>query len=100
MSPASRAIAPEDADILTDRAAAYLGTGQVDKAMADLDQALTLRPNFVDALQMRASAHLEKDDLQAAEADINKALLLDGDNIDTLVLRGDIREAKRLAEED
>ena len=53
-----------------------------------------------DALQMRASAHLEKDDLQAAEADINKALLLDGDNIDTLVLRGDIREAKRLAEED
>lgn len=93
-------IAPEDADILTDRAAAYLGTGQVDKAMADLDQALTLRPNFVDALQMRASAHLEKDDLQAAEADINKALLLDGDNIDTLVLRGDIREAKRLAEED
>ena len=91
-------IAPEDAGILTDRAAAYLGTQQTGKAMADLNQALTLRPNFVDALQMRASAHLEKGNLDEAEEDINHALLLDGENIDTLVLRGDVREAKRLAE--
>lgn len=92
-------IEPEDPGVLTDRAAAYLGTDQYELAQADLDAALALVPNSVDALQMRAQLFLENGDYDAAEADINRALLLDRENINTLVLRGDIREARRLAAE-
>ena len=92
-------IAPEDPQILADRAAAYLGSDQINEAIADLDKSLSITPNSVDALQMRARAYLVQDNLDAAEVDMNRALLLDRGNIDTLVLRGDIREAKRLAGE-
>ncbi len=90
-------LAPEDAGIRADRAAAYLGLEQWEEALADLDMALTKSPNSIDALQMRARAHLNLDQLDKAELDVNKALLLDRKNLDTLVLRGDVREAKRLA---
>jgi tetratricopeptide (TPR) repeat protein len=91
-------IASSDPDILTDRGAAYLGTERYEEAIDDLDKALDIVPNAVETLQMRARAHLAQDNLDAAEADMNRALLLDRTNIDTLVLRGDVREAKRLAE--
>ncbi len=68
-------------------------------AIDDLDRALATYPNDIEALQLRARAHLNLDNLQLAESDMSRALLLDNRNIDTLVLRGDIREAKRLAEE-
>ena len=92
-------IAPDDANIRTDRAAAYFGIDEWEKAIGDLDKSLALYPNQIDALQLRSRAWLELDNLEKAEADMNHALLIDGENIDTLVLRGDIREAKRLAGE-
>ncbi|MEE2877675.1 MAG: tetratricopeptide repeat protein [Pseudomonadota bacterium] len=90
-------LAPTDADIRTDRAAAYLMVEEYDSAIADLDKALATYPNDIEALRMRARAHLNQDDLEKAEVDMSRALLLDNRDIDTLVLRGDIREAKRLA---
>ncbi|RIJ29980.1 tetratricopeptide repeat protein [Henriciella mobilis] len=92
-------LAPNDADIRTDRAAAYLMLEKWQPAIDDLDRALATYPNDIEALQLRARAHLNLDNLQLAENDMSRALLLDNRNIDTLVLRGDIREAKRLAEE-
>lgn len=92
-------LAPENAGILTDRGAAYLGLERWDEATDDLTRALEITPNAVDALQMRARASLALEELNNAEADMQKALLIDHTNIDTLVLRGDIREAKRLAGE-
>ncbi|WP_300380513.1 hypothetical protein [Henriciella sp.] len=92
-------LAPNDGDVRKDRAAAYLMKDEWQKAISDLDRSLARYPNDVEALQFRARANLNLDRLDAAEADMSKALLLDGENIDTLVLRGDIREAKRLADE-
>ena len=92
-------LAPNDADVRTDRAAAYLMTDEWQPAINDLNEALARYPNDIDALRLRARAQLNLDNLDEAEADMNRAMFLDARDIDTLVLRGDIREAKRLAEE-
>ncbi|MEQ8557558.1 MAG: tetratricopeptide repeat protein [Henriciella sp.] len=92
-------LAPNDADIRVDRAAAYLMNEKWEPAIADLDQALARYPNDIEALRLRSRAHLNLENLDKAETDMSRALFLDGRNVDTLVLRGDIREAKRLAEE-
>ena len=92
-------LAPNDGDVHQDRAAAYLMKDEWEKAITDLDTSLEKNPNDIEALRFRARAFLNLDRLDRAEADMSKALLLDNTNIDTLVLRGDIREAKRLAED-
>lgn len=92
-------LAPNDADIRTDRAAAYLLLEKWQPAIDDLDMALSAYPNDIEALRLRARAYLNLENLEKAESDMSRALLLDTRNIDTLVLRGDIREAKRLAVE-
>lgn len=92
-------LAPTDADVRTDRAAAYLMVEEWQPAVDDLDLALSRYPNDLEALRLRARAHLNLQDLEKAEADMSRAMFLDARDIDTLVLRGDIREAKRLAEE-
>ena len=48
----------------------------------------------------RAQARLGQDKFDEALSDIAQARAIDPENIDVLVLRGDIREAKRLAEQD
>ncbi|WP_158085537.1 tetratricopeptide repeat protein [Henriciella aquimarina] len=93
-------LAPEDADVRTDRAAAYFSLEKYEEAIEDLDKSLNIYPNQVDALQLRARSWLKLEELDKAEADMNRAMVIDGKNIDTLVLRGDIREAKRLAGDD
>ena len=92
-------LAPTDADVRTDRAAAYLMVEEWQPAGDDIDLALSRYPNDLEALRLRARAHLNLQDLEKAEADMSRAMFLDARDIDTLVLRGDIREAKRLAEE-
>jgi len=89
---------PDDADLLTDRAAAYLLADRWTEGLSDLDAALVQRPQNPEALTLRARAHLANENLRAAKADMEAALLLDPENIDILVLRGEIREAIRLSE--
>jgi len=93
-------LAPNDADVRIDRAAAYLLIDEWQTAIEDLDKALARYPNDIEALRMRSRANLNQDKLDKAEADMSRALLLDGRDVDTLVLRGEIREAKRLAAEE
>ena len=49
-------------------------TNDLSRALADCNQALTLRPNFVDALDSRGFVNLKSGALQAAISDYDAAL--------------------------
>jgi len=51
------------------RAATLQRSGNVRDAIADLDEALRLQPDFTDALMLRASIRIRNDDLNGARAD-------------------------------
>jgi lipoprotein NlpI len=57
-----------------DRAALYLGKGQCATALADLDEALKLKPDYLDAYRMRAGALQCLDRRDDAIADLTAAL--------------------------
>jgi tetratricopeptide (TPR) repeat protein len=80
------------------RARAYALSGRYDYAETDLTSVLTLDPKRADALRYRADARFKQDNIEGANADIETALDLDPTSVETALLRGQIREAKRLAE--
>ncbi len=88
---AAIALAPDDVDLLTDRAEAFAGEKRYREAVGDLDRALALDGNRVDALVFRASAHRALDELESARRDVDAALRLAPDQPDALLERGNIR---------
>jgi tetratricopeptide (TPR) repeat protein len=88
---AALALAPDDADLLTDRAEALAGEKKYREAIADLDGALKLDAKRVDALVFRASAHRSLEQYDLARRDIDAALRLAPDQPDALLERGNIR---------
>src|SRR5579871_4840887 len=88
---AAAALAPDDIEILIDRAEAAYAAGYLDSAVADLDRVLKADPNRVDALVYRASANRALDRLARAQADIDRALSLDPRSASALLERGNIR---------
>jgi regulator of sirC expression with transglutaminase-like and TPR domain len=84
-------LAPEDVDLLVDRAVAYATLGDFRSAIADLDKANTLAPKRADVLAYRASAWRLLDDLGKARADADAAVTLDPKNVEALLERGNIR---------
>ncbi len=70
------------------RGKARAEAGALDAALADLDQAIRLRPDDAAALAARGQVHLSRSDQADALADLDAALRLDGANADFLVLRG------------
>ncbi|MBV8653338.1 MAG: tetratricopeptide repeat protein [Alphaproteobacteria bacterium] len=87
-------LAPDDPDILTDRAEALAAQSKFKEAVADLDHALARDPNRVDALIYRASAKRQLDQLDPALRDVEAALRLQPDEPDALLERGNIRRLK------
>jgi tetratricopeptide (TPR) repeat protein len=87
-------LAPNDPDLLVDRAEAAASAGYFDKAVADLDRVLKTDPHRVDALIYRASAYRSLDRLDAALADIDAALKRSPNSAAALLERGDIRRLK------
>ena len=85
------AVAPDDPDIIIDRAEAAAAAGYLDAAVADLDRVLKADPNQVDALIYRASADRKLDRLERARADIDKAVGLAPHSVAALLERGNIR---------
>jgi len=85
------AVAPNDLEILVDRAEAAAAAGYLDAAVADLDRVLKADPNRVDALIYRASANRALDRLDPARSDIDKALALAPGSAAALLERGNIR---------
>jgi tetratricopeptide (TPR) repeat protein len=84
-------LAPDDVDLLTDRAEALAGEKRYREAVADLDRALGFDGKRVDALVFRASAHRALDELEIARRDVETALSLAPDQPDALLERGNIR---------
>lgn len=84
-------LAPEDVDLLLDRAIAYATLGDFTSAVADLDKAQTLSPARADVLVYRASAWRLRNDLAKARADADAALALEPRNAEALLERGNIR---------
>jgi lipoprotein NlpI len=61
----------------TNRAAAYLNTGENDRAIADASDAIRLDPKIATAYNNRAAAYKNKGDNDRAIADANEAIQLD-----------------------
>jgi tetratricopeptide (TPR) repeat protein len=84
------AIAPDNLDLLTDRAAASGALGKHDEALADLDRVLAKEPRRADALTFRAAARRALGRLDAALADAEAAVDLAPKSPDALLERGNI----------
>src|SRR5262245_31086910 len=83
--------APDDVDLLVDRAVTQAGLNDYKKAVEDLDKAQGIAPERADILTYRASAWRFLNDLVRARADADAALNLDPKNPYALLERGNIR---------
>ena len=63
----------KDATAYHNRGMALLSKGDLDKAMADFDQAISLKPDYASAYDSRARIFVAKGDYTRAVADVTKA---------------------------
>lgn len=87
-------LAPNDLELLTDRALTLAALGRSAEALGDLDRVLSLDPNRVEALVLRAAAKRRLDRIAEAEADVTRALRLGPDNAEALLERGILRQLR------
>lgn len=88
---AGLSLAPNDPELLIDRATSNAELNDYAAAVNDLNQALAAAPNRVDALTFRAAAWRYSENLAQAQADMDRALSLAPDHPDALVERGILR---------
>jgi tetratricopeptide (TPR) repeat protein len=81
-------LAPEDTELLIQRALASQAMNRWQDAIDDLTQALTLDPHRADALVLRAADWRRGGRLDLAVADADRAIALDPDNAEALLERG------------
>lgn len=86
--------APNEPDLLIDRARAYWLVEDWRKAEEDLSAALDKRPNDSLILRLRATARLKLNVLDLAERDAEAAVKANPQDVDALLVRGQVREAK------
>jgi tetratricopeptide (TPR) repeat protein len=86
------ALAPDDDDVLINRAIAAGDLEHYQDAIDDLTHALAIDAHRVDAMTYRAADWRHLDQLDKAQDDIDRALTLDPDNADALLERGIIRQ--------
>lgn len=82
--------APDDLDLLTDRAVAAGALGRPAEALADLDRVLAKEPDRADALTFRAAAKRALGRLDEALLDAERAVKLAPKSPDALLERGNI----------
>jgi TPR repeat len=68
---------PKSALTHVDRGAIYQAEGDLDRAIADYDEAIEIDPNYANAFLTRANAYRGKHDLERAKQDLEVALRLD-----------------------
>jgi len=87
-------LAPEDVDLLIDRAVALGAFGRYREAVEDLDRALAIEADRAEALVFRAAAWRHLDRAALALRDIERALALSPTNAEALLERGIIRHLR------
>jgi len=68
------------ANALTTRGAVYVGKGEYDKAIQDLDKAIRLDPDYAGAYDNRGTAYLGKGEYDRAIQDFDQAIRLNADD--------------------
>ncbi|MDO8608477.1 MAG: tetratricopeptide repeat protein [Phaeospirillum sp.] len=84
-------LAPNQPDLLLDKAVILAQAAHYQKAVDVLTGLLKIQPNRVEAMVLRGSAYRYLDKLELAKEDIARALVLDADLPDALLERGMIR---------
>lgn len=79
---------PADAHIALGRE--YGAAGDLEAALAELNQAIAADPNAADAYYFRAMAYADMGDFAAAIPDLDRALALSPDDVDSLILRAQL----------
>lgn len=74
---------------LTQRAVHYMNVSKLDKALDDLDRALTLDPKSINALVTRANVHLQQKKIDLAMADAEACLAI-AEKDDAYSVLGDV----------
>jgi tetratricopeptide (TPR) repeat protein len=85
-------LAPEDPDLLIDRAVVLGSLGQYAESIEDLDRALTLDPTRAEGLVFRAAAHRQRDERALALRDVELALSMQPGHVEALLERGILRQ--------
>jgi tetratricopeptide (TPR) repeat protein len=85
-------LAPDDTDLLIDRAVALGSLGRYREAVEDLDRALAAEPDRAEALVFRAAAWRHMDRAEPARRDIERALAIAPGNAEALLERGILRQ--------
>jgi len=85
-------LAPDDADLLIDRAVTLGNLGRYAEAVMDLDRALSVEPGRAEALVFRAAAWRHMDRAGSARRDVERALEIAPDNAEALLERGILRQ--------
>ena len=87
-------MAPDDPDLLIERAVASTALERFTDAVDDLTKALDMDGRRADALVLRAAAYRQLDHLDLAQDDVDRAYALDPDDPDTLLERGILRQRR------
>ena len=91
-STSALALAPDNEDLLVDRAVAAAALNRFEDARSDLTHALEIDPARVEALVLRATAWRHLGHLDLAQDDVDRALALDPENAEALLERGILRQ--------
>jgi tetratricopeptide (TPR) repeat protein len=84
-------IAPDNADALARRGSAALASGDLDRALADLDRACAAAPAVAEYRFLRARVRLSLRQPQPAMADLDEALRLDPSHAEARFHRASVR---------
>jgi tetratricopeptide (TPR) repeat protein len=87
-------LAPNDPDLMVDRAVIQAALARYGDALDDLDRALSLEPDRIEAMVFRAAALRHLDRATEAMNMIERALNLSGDNAEALLERGILRQLR------
>src|SRR5206468_2122896 len=78
---------PREGEFLNDRGAAYHAKGDLERAIADYDQAIRLNPKLAEPYNNRGSAYQRKGDFARASSDYGEVTKLQPNNLDAWVAR-------------
>ncbi len=87
-------LAPNDPDLMVDRAVIQAALARYGDALDDLDRALALEPDRAEAMVFRAAALRHLDRTTEAMNTVERALALSPDNAEALLERGILRQLR------